>query len=120
MNGLPEHKRGPIEGLTALDAQISELEDALLNCRAKRQSLVNNVAQSVARYKAGDEYENKKGARFRIHRVRGDYIAPSEFNPEPIVFVRYTGAQLYKKGTESREITLYPPEKTSEHQEPVR
>jgi hypothetical protein len=90
-----------------MDQWIDAAEDQLHKLRADQQAVVDRLAQSVARFAVGYEYEARSGTRrFRITKVKGKYF--SAHVREPIIWVCYRGVRLYKNGNAGREETLYP------------
>lgn len=114
MSDLPEHVRVEIPELAHWSQMIDGLQDQLRAARAEHIQLINNEAQKVARFSVGYEYEDRKGKRFRITKISGDYIKYDHLEV-PIIWVRYRGVQLFKKGTESSERIVYPPNVDHHH-----
>lgn len=107
MSDLPEHVRIEIPEVIRLDEVINGLHDQLRAASGQRQQLIDTEAQRIAQIKVGYEYEGRKGKRYRITKVKGEYTKYDHVK-EPIIWVRYYGIQLFKKGTESSEQKLYP------------
>lgn len=106
MNDL-EHVKGDLPELAELDERIEALSDQLIDLKGQRQEIINKVAQGIARFQVGYEFK-RRNRLYRVTAVKGDYNPVNEFIKTPIVWVRYRGVCVFKKGATSREETLYP------------